>query len=757
MSEPCYTILIVEDDPGFSGYLKRLLRHKDLKLITAGSGQQAIAYLNQNPVDLVLQDIGLPDIDGYQVMDLIRQEFPEILVIVMTGEVTVDSAVKALRKGAYDYLRKPFESTELLNTVDNALDRRRLEQVHKQAQAMLRDSEEKYHQLFESESDAILVLDAETLAFEETNEAARKLYGYTRKEFANLVLEDISAEKEETRKVVAKVRKGAHGSRIVPCRYFLKKDGSTFPGELSIATFTSGGRKKIIGAVRDITERHQKEEELRRTKQRLQHILASNPAVIYSCNPAGDCATTFISDNIKTELGYEPGEFTDDRQFWIDHIHPDDVQHVKTEFSKLVDQGSHILEYRFRHKKGGYRWMRDELRLLFGEEGKSVEVVGSWTDITDMKQTEDALRKSEQQFRDLIENSLVGISIIQEGKIVYQNPEQQKIYSLSSESNILKFMDYVHPDDLEKVKQAYQNIASGDCSTVEIGFRFYPPDSNGNKAQLKWFQCRVTQFHYQGQDALLLNAVDISEAKQLEQQLLIRNKMLSLGRVAAGIAHEIRNPLTGINTYLYTIEDFCEADNLGGEEMEIIRQVVTQIQVASNKIESVIKRVMDFSKPGAPKMVRTNINESLEEAIQLSSVTMRKNDVKIEKSLASDLPKCYADPHLIEQVVLNLITNAARAMEKSTNGNKRVEIKSSAKNNTLCIRVADSGPGVPEELREKIFDPFFTTKDDGSGIGLNIAQRIVADHNGSITLDSSRWGGAEFKIELPIERRISSR
>jgi signal transduction histidine kinase len=255
----------------------------------------------------------------------------------------------------------------------------------------------------------------------------------------------------------------------------------------------------------------------------------------------------------------------------------------------------------------------------------------------------------------------------------------------------------------------------------------------------------------------LLNAVDITEAKQLEHQLLIKNKMLSLGRVAAGIAHEIRNPLTGINTYLYTIEDLCESDRLGPEEMKVIRQILAQIQVASNKIESVIKRVMDFSKPGAPRMVRTDINKSLEEAIELSSVTMRKNGIKFEKSLAADLPQCYADPHLIEQVVLNLITNAARAMEKSTNGNKRVEIKSSAQNNTLCIQVADAGPGVPSELREKIFDPFFTTKDDGSGIGLNIAQRIVADHNGSISLGSSRWGGAEFKIELPIERRIDAR
>ncbi|MEE9496279.1 MAG: PAS domain S-box protein, partial [Desulfobacterales bacterium] len=666
-----YTILIVEDDPGFSSYLKRLLRRKDLNLIPANSGGLAIQCLNENTVDLVLQDIGLPDIDGYQVMDHIRRKFPETLVIVMTGEITVESAVKALRKGAYDYLRKPFESTELLNTVDNALGRLRLEQQHTEAEEKLRDSQEKYHQLFESESDAIMVLDAETLTFDETNKAAQQLYGYTCEEFSNLVLEDISAQKDETRKVVAKIRKGAPGSRIVPCRYFLKKDGTTFPGELSVATFTSGERKKIIGAVRDITERHQKDEELRRTKQRMQHILASNPAVIYSCNPTGDCATTFMSDNVKTELGYESREFTQNRDFWIDHIHPDDVEYVKDEFSKLVDQGSHVLKYRFRHNNGSYRWMRDELRLLFGEEGKSVEVVGSWTDITSMEQTEEALRKSEQQFRDLIENSPIGISIFQDKQIVYQNPEQIRINGTSSEKSIFQDLEKIHPDDLDKVKTAYRRILEGEVLKTEVDFRFFRWAKKQSKTDMRWVWCRTIAFKYYGKDAILVNAIDITKAKQLEHQLLIKNKMLSLGRVAAGIAHEIRNPLTGINTYLYTIEDICESDRLGPEDMEVIRQILTQIQVASNKIESVIKRVMDFSKPGAPKMVRTNINESLEEAIMLSSVTMRKNGIKIEKSLASNLPQCYADPHLIEQVVLNLITNAARAMEKSTNGNKR--------------------------------------------------------------------------------------
>ena len=179
-----------------------------------------------------------------------------------------------------------------------------------------------------------------------------------------------------------------------------------------------------------------------------------------------------------------------------------------------------------------------------------------------------------------------------------------------------------------------------------------------------------------GADAILVNTIDITTAKQLEHQLLIKNKMHSLGRVAAGIAHEIRNPLTGINSYLYTLEDLCDTEALEPDDIQMMRQIVEQIPAASNKIESVIKRVMDFSKPGTPKLISTDINASVEEAIKLSAVTLRKNTIKIDKPLYRDLPHCYADPHLIEQVILNLITNAGKAM-KNKDGLKIIEIKSS--------------------------------------------------------------------------------
>jgi signal transduction histidine kinase len=246
--------------------------------------------------------------------------------------------------------------------------------------------------------------------------------------------------------------------------------------------------------------------------------------------------------------------------------------------------------------------------------------------------------------------------------------------------------------------------------------------------------------------------VDITNSKELEKLLLNRNKMSSLGRIASGMAHEIRNPLTGITSYLYTLEQLCNSKTLLPKDIDLMKEIVSQLKLASHKVDAVIKRVLDFSKPTAPQMVLININQCLENVINLTAVTMRKAGIQVTVSLSKNLPQCYGDVMLIEQVFLNLIQNAGRAL-KAVSGNKKIAITSYAVDNQICIAVSDSGPGVPEEIKEKIFDPFFTTTPDGSGIGLSIAQRIVTDHNGTLTVVSGELGGAHFTVTLPIEKR----
>ncbi len=360
--------------------------------------------------------------------------------------------------------------------------------------------------------------------------------------------------------------------------------------------------------------------------------------------------------------------------------------------------------------------------------------------------------KSQQQFKDLVEKSLVGIAIVQSGEIVYQNPELIRTLPDLAHKIVAKNFSFIHPDDQPQLIQAYQSLVDQKAPSVKADIRILPQGQDAVAMPIKWLNCRASAFKYQGADAILINLVDITHSKELEQLLLIRNKMASLGRVASGMAHEIRNPLTGITSYLYTLEQMCELNTLLPKDIDLIKQIVSQLKLASHKVDAVIKRVLDFSKPTAPHMVAIDINVCLDNVLQLTAVTMRKAGIKITRTLTEGLPRCYGDAALIEQVFLNLIQNAGRAVKKSTQA-KKIEVATCAEDNQIHISISDSGPGVPDELSEKIFDPFFTTSSDGSGIGLSIAQRIIADHNGAIAMQNGPLGGARFTVTLPIEKR----
>jgi signal transduction histidine kinase len=243
---------------------------------------------------------------------------------------------------------------------------------------------------------------------------------------------------------------------------------------------------------------------------------------------------------------------------------------------------------------------------------------------------------------------------------------------------------------------------------------------------------------------------DVTEQVRTLEELHKVQKLESLGILAAGIAHEIRNPLSAINISLSSIQHVCSQSL--GLEPEIrgkIRLVAEQMNAAATKIATVVQRVMDFSKPIPPRMALADLNRVISEAIGMSSSTLRKRGIAVYEDLAPDLPPCRVDAALIEQVLINLITNAYQALE-STDGSKFIEIASTSLDGRIVVRVSDSGPGVPQDIRGKIFDPFFTTRKDGSGIGLAFSHRIVNEHGGTLRLDTSKWGGAEFRIELPL-------
>jgi signal transduction histidine kinase len=353
----------------------------------------------------------------------------------------------------------------------------------------------------------------------------------------------------------------------------------------------------------------------------------------------------------------------------------------------------------------------------------------------------------QDHFQELVENALVGISIIDGGQFIYMNTEQQRIFRRHQELVGLEDLLIYHQDRM-KFEQVCAAIHSKKPLKKDVEFRFYPNIEDKQKQELRHVVVRTDLIRHRSKTMMLVNMVDITHSKRMEHLALLRSKMVSLGHISVGIAHEIRSPLTGINLLIEGIRETVAAN---GSKEEVVN-LLDQVSKATTKIAGVVQRVLDYAKPSEPQVKPGNINQSILAAVGLAETVLHKANIRLETQLTQELSPLYLDYNLMEQVFLNLINNAISALEKC-DGTRIIEICSSQQGNDIVITVSDSGEGIPEQLREKIFDPFFSTRKSGTGIGLSICQRIVTDHGGMISINTSPYQGAQFTIRLPIEKR----
>jgi PAS domain S-box-containing protein len=351
--------------------------------------------------------------------------------------------------------------------------------------------------------------------FQHLNPAWEKTLGFTKEELQSKPYLEF-VHPEDTESTVFEARKLQTGTDTVAFENrYLCKDGSY--KWLSWASTFCAEEGLVYAVVRDISDARAAQEALYKTQERLQHLLNASPAVIYSCKASGDFNTTFISENVTTQMGYEPEDFLEDVSFWENHIHPEDAPRIFAGMSYVLDLGYYSQEYRFRNPDGTYRWMHDEMKLVRDAAGNLLEIVGCWRDISDRKLAEEKLKKSKKRLSLLFEQTPLAIVEWNANlEITRWNPAAEAIFGYGNEVMGCDFAQMLIPESCRENARAIQKQLltqkNTTRSTTENITKY------GETIICEWYSTTLID-EYENVIGVASFAQDVTESKAAEEQL----------------------------------------------------------------------------------------------------------------------------------------------------------------------------------------------------------------------------------------------
>lgn len=629
----------------------------------------------------------------------------------------------------------------------------------KQAEQALIHSEEQYRNLVETIKEVIYETDENGIVTF-VSQSERGLRGYEPSEIVGRHITEFVYYDDLPRllEMYQKIMSGP--IPLSEYRLVLKSGELIWVQASSRAVFEDGKFKGLRGTLTDISERRMAEQALRESEKKYRELVDFLPISLFEIDLEGD----IISGNpaIFETFGYIQ-EDLDKGLNAFKMIVPEDLTRMFANIPRvLAGEKKEGSEYRGIRKDGStFPFLIFSSAIFRGDT--PVGLRGAIIDLTVQKQTEAALHK-------------ISLSLAEAQRITHMgnwewNIKSDEMYWSDEVYRIVgttpqefpktyeAFVELIHPDDRGTVLHALQDVVN-ERMKREIEHRIIRPDG-----QIRSIRQRVEPLL---DDTGLLERMigivqDVTEKNRFEQelqnardQLLQSEKLAAIGRLSAGVAHEILNPVNIISLELQTLQI---TENITPETKKELDICMAQIK----RIVTIAENLKQFSRiPAKEKtMTRVDINDVIAHVLMLYSMQLKIEGIETELQYPLDLPEILIEKEKIEQVISNLISNAMDAMEGRDHKVLRITTKREAPSgghDYLTIMVADTGSGIEDELMPRIFDPFFTTKEPGkgTGLGLSISYGIIQDHDGKIWAENNEWGGASFFVELPVKSEANN-
>lgn len=563
------------------------------------------------------------------------------------------------------------------------------------------------------------------------NQAFENYYGWSMEEVSAIpycfVPDELIAETKQLFDAVRSM--GVHITNYETVRK--RKDGTIIDVTLSAAPILDGSGS-IIGAsciTRDISDRKKTEEALRQTEAKYRLLIDHTQDIVSIYDDS--LKLIYVSPSIEQQLGYLPDEYTPPNGRNL--LHPEDKALLLAKQQEILRTKLPLqFEARVQDKNG--TWVSFETRGIpfVNEAGAVQNILFVSRNVMERKHSEAALLKSEEKYRIIAEHTDDFIMITDKnGDVIYLSPSHERIHGKRNQSGIITLID-VHPDDRPAVATHFKQLmTTREPQTCE--FRYLCADgswivleSKGAPILTEGGDC----------DGFVIVSRDITERRNNENLLRKTEKLSLIGELAAGIAHEIRNPLTALKGFvqlLYpTLNDKQMYADIMLSELDRINFIVSELLVLAKPQNVQIKSLSLVD-------VITNVLALLESEANLKNIHF--------VTAFSARPFIAGEENQLKQVFLNVLKNSIEAI--TGQGEIHVSTRLLGDDRVLVL-LTDNGCGIPENLIPKLGEPFFTTKDNGTGLGLMISGKIIKDHNGIFQITSQKDKGTVVEITLPI-------
>ena len=678
-------ILVVEDSRTQAEALSVLLEQNGYQPQVAPDGETALELVRKGGFDLVISDVTMPGISGYEVCRQIkavlrRRDLPVLLLTALSDPMDI---VQGLEAGADSYVTKPYEPAQLLARVEHILKNREL---RKSVPTRLGVNVTFLGSTFTINSEKEQILDLLISTFEDAVIQNRQL-----------------RQREEELQAA-------------------KRQLSRYAGTL---------------------------------EERLRSILESVPDVLFSVSAEGT-RFHYVSPASTQVLGFTPERLAEDMMLWDASVHPDDVERVRAEFKQAVaTKRTSTFAYRFLHPDGSSRWISATLIPALDAQGQVLRIDGLARDVTQRMEDEVAIRQQKEFLSKVIDTSPSMIWVKDwEGRYILANEAVARLLTTTVEDLIGHTEAEFNPNADEVARNQADDR---DVMTTQQSKHTAEQRVTQQGGAVRWVQSvKVPITSPDGGSRQLLGvATDITERKQLEQQVRLAQKLEAVGTLAGGVAHDFNNVLAAIRATV-------DLTLLQLEQKSPVRPELQEIGGIVDRGAALTRQLLAFSRRQVLEAQPLELTDLVGNTLKMLERIIGA-DVRLSMKPGGRPCTVLADPGQLEQVLMNLCVNARDAMPEG--GDLALETSRliiddefcalhpwAKSGDFVCLTVADSGVGMSAEVQARIFEPFYTTKElgQGTGLGLAVVYGIVNQHGGMIHVYSEVGRGTTFRIYLPF-------